>query len=210
MRNKIGTLLIVLGAGLVLAALSLFLYNQREAGAAEDASLAVLPELVETIQARQDSQSEDSAPLLAEEIDPTMTEVEIDGYNYIGYLSIPALELDLPIMSEWDYTRLKIAPCRFSGSTKTNDLVIAGHRYARHFSPIERLSLGDDVYFTDMDGIITHYQVAEVNVIDPTAVEEVLESEFDLVLFTCTYGGASRVVVSCAKMEVTADGAEEN
>ena len=76
--------------------------------------------------------------------------------------------------------------------------------------PIEGLSLGDDVYFTDMDGVVTHYQVAEVNVIDPTAVEEVLESEFDLVMFTCTYGGANRVVVSCVKTEVTADGAEEN
>ena len=29
-----------------------------------------------------------------------MTEVELDGWNYIGYLSIPSVGLQLPVMSE--------------------------------------------------------------------------------------------------------------
>ena len=32
-----------------------------------------------------------------------MPEVEIDGNDYIGTLSIPALELSLPVMSQWSY-----------------------------------------------------------------------------------------------------------
>ena len=131
--------------------------------------------------------------------DPAMTEVVIDGYAYIGYLSIPSLGLELPVMSEWDYTRLKIAPCRYSGSTKTDDLVIAGHNYARHFSPIKGLKEGETVYFVDMDGVRSDYQVASVEVLAPTAVEEMTSGTYDLTLFTCTYGGRSRVAVRCQR-----------
>ena len=49
--------------------------------------------------------------LLTEE-DKKMTEVEIDGNLYIGYISIPALNKELPVMSTWSYPKLKIAPCR--------------------------------------------------------------------------------------------------
>lgn len=69
-----------------------------------------------------------------------MTEVEIDGYYYIGYISIPALGMELPVMSDWSYPQLNISPCRYAGSTKTDDLVIAGHNYTRHFGGIKNLS----------------------------------------------------------------------
>ena len=38
-----------------------------------------------------------------------MPEMEINGYRYIGFLSIPDLKLELPIMSTWNYRKLKIA-----------------------------------------------------------------------------------------------------
>ncbi len=75
--------------------------------------------------------------LLAPETDPEppsevtdsdkMTVMEIDGYGYIGYLSIPALSLELPVLS--------------------------------------------------------------------TATEEMIASDWELSLHTCTYGGRSRVTV---------------
>ena len=48
--------------------------------------------------------------------------VEIDGNEYVGEISIPAIGIDLPVMSEWSYPRLKIAPCRQFGSSRTDDL----------------------------------------------------------------------------------------
>ena len=129
-----------------------------------------------------------------------MTEVVIDGYAYIGYLSIPSLGLELPVMSEWDYTRLKIAPCRYAGSVKTDNLVIAAHNYRRHFGPIKKLAIGDEVYFTDVDGIVFCYEVVEMVTLSPTAVEEMSAGDYDLTLFTCTYGGQSRVTVRCDRM----------
>lgn len=180
----------LLGTVLLLAALSLFLWNQQEdkrAGASVD---NILPRVVEQI----------GTSTYPDLYDQAMTEVEIDGYAYIGYLSIPSVELELPVMSEWDYVRLKIAPCRYTGSTKTDDLVICAHNYTRHFGPIKNLSVGDLVYFTDMDGVVFAYEVAEMDVLQPADVEEMSSREFDLTLFTCTYGGKTRVTVRCERI----------
>ena len=58
------------------------------------------------------------------------------------------------------------------------------------------------MYFTDADGNVHCYAVAAVDVLDPTAVEEMTAGEFDLTLFTCTYGGKSRVTVFCDRIEL--------
>lgn len=205
MRNKTGTAFMLLGAVLLLAALSLFFWNWREDVQAGEASDQVLLRLKGQLEEREapDGPSAPPQPVRPDPYDPAMTEVEIDGYAYIGYLSIPSVGIELPVMSEWDYTRLKIAPCRYVGSTKTGDLVIAAHNNSRHFGPIKdlALSIGDAVYFTDMDGVVTCYQVAEVYILQPTAVEEMTSSGYPLTLFTCTYGGRTRVTVRCERVE---------
>ena len=132
--------------------------------------------------------------------DYTMTEVTIDGHSYIGYLTIPALNLELPIMADWDYDKLQIAPCRYSGTLKGGDLVLMAHNYEKHFGKLSKLSEGDSVIFTDMDGIVTQYEVIARDVLNPTAVEEMTAGDFDLTLFTCTYGGQSRVTVYCDRI----------
>ena len=172
----------VLGTVLVLAALSLFLWNRREDSEAGASAENILSQVMEQIGAAVQG-----------------PEVEIDGYAYVGYLSIPTLELELPVMSEWDYTRLKTAPCRYAGSTKTDDLVICAHNYTRHFGPIRNLVAGDTVYFTDMDGEVWKYEVAAVDILAPTDVEDMTAGDYDLTLFTCTYGGKSRVTVRCQR-----------
>ena len=62
------------------------------------------------------------------------------------------------------------------------------------------LRSGDSVIFTDMDGVITSYQVVALDVLHPTAVEEMTAGFYDLTLFTCTYGGKSRVTIYCNKI----------
>ena len=67
----------------------------------------------------------------------------IDGYNYIGIIEIPSINLKLPVISTFDYDRLKIAPCIYYGSIETNDLVICGHSYKNHFRYLKELKSGD-------------------------------------------------------------------
>lgn len=127
--------------------------------------------------------------------------VEIDGYGYIGFVTIPSLELELPVMAEWSYPKLKKSPCRYVGSTYTDDLVIMAHNYKRHFGRIDDLNPGDTVAFTDMDGNTVYYEVIALDVLNPGAVEEMTSGEYDLTLFTCTYGGRTRVTVRCDRKE---------
>lgn len=192
MKRKIGTVCMTLGAVLILAALSLFLWNRWEDSQAGVSVEVILPQIVEQVE--EDAGTTD--PYSTE-----MPEAEVDGYEYIGYLSIPSLGLELPVMSDWSYPQLRIAPCRYYGSVKTEDLVIAAHNYSRHFGNIKNLSPGAEVYFTEMDGTVTAYEVAEVDTLNPTAVEEMTDSGYALTLFTCTYGGQSRVTVRCSLLE---------
>ena len=71
------------------------------------------------------------------------------------------------------------------------------HNYRNHFGRIKGLSEGDSVSFTDMDGVTYAYTVVAKDILAPTAVEEMTAGEYDLTLFTCTPGGASRVTVYC-------------
>lgn len=185
-----------LGIALILAALFLLLFNQREARQAEQSVTQIMPQALEQIEKRQTGET-----VIPDPLDPTMTEVEIDGYYYVGILSIPSLDLALPVMSEWSYERLRIAPCRYAGSCKTDDLVIAAHNYPSHFGTLSQLTGGETVYFTDMDGMVYTYTVTVVDVLSPSAVEDMTSGDYDLTLFTCTYGGASRVTVRCDRVE---------
>ncbi len=129
--------------------------------------------------------------------DLNVSVAKVDGYEYIGYITIPSLGIELPVMSDWSYNRLKISPCRYSGLHYTDDLVIAAHNYKRHFGKISRLKVGDTVIFTDMNGVSIFYTVMLTETLYPKETEAMKNSQWDLTLFTCTYGGASRVTVRC-------------
>lgn len=202
------------GTVLIIAALSLFLYNRREARQAALQAERILPQVIGRIeeniekrQARRDGETSDShaageaEPELPDPLDPEMTVEEIGDYACIGYLSVPVLQLELPVLADWDAQRLKISPCRYTGSTRTDDLVIAGHNYAEFFGRLSDLSPGDQVYFVDMDGILTGYEVACVEVLAPTDIEGMTSGEYDLTLFTCTYDVQNRVAVRCDRVE---------
>ena len=205
MRKKLGVICMILGGVLLLGAAALMLFNENQAAQAEQAVQSVLPVLQEQIAEERADGTEPPVLDIPEELltaeDIEMEEMEIDGYAYIGFLSIPALELELPIMSDWSYPQLKIAPCRYSGTLRGGDLVLMAHNYARHFGGLSELTEGESVFFTDAAGTIHSFVVAAVDVLSPTAVEEMTAGDFDLTLFTCTYGGKTRLTVYCGKAE---------
>ena len=205
MKIKLGRALMALGAACFLAGVGLLLFNAAQAKKAEQAVMEVIPELVEEItQKREEAEKEAILPELV--LDPAnveMTEVTIKGHSYIGYLTID--DLVLPILSDWSYKKLQIAPCRYTGNLRSNDLVLMAHNYPKHFGKLSDLRWGDSVTFTDMDGVVTKYTVVSRDILAPSAVEEMTAGNFDLTLFTCTYGGNSRVTVYCDRVEYTAE-----
>ncbi len=205
MKRKLGVVFMCLGTVLLMSALSLFASNERQALQAQRAAVNLLPQIIQQIQ-EEPIQITTEIPLLPavglpiDYLDPSvfeMTEVEIEGYLYIGYLSIPDLGLELPVMSDWSYNQLKIAPCRYAGSVYSDDLVLMAHNYAIHFGRLKDLAVGSGIQFTDMDGITTRYEVVGLEILDPADVEDMISGDYDLTLFTCTYGGRSRVTIRC-------------
>ena len=122
----------------------------------------------------------------------------VGDYEYIGVLDLPALNLSLPIMSDWDYERLKMAPCRQFGSAAGGDLIIAAHNYKTHFGRLKELQEGDGITFTDLSGAEYAYRVDRVENVQPQDVAAVTESGAALTLYTCTPGGKTRVAVYCS------------
>jgi sortase A len=197
MKRKLGIALMLLGLLLLAGSVGLLIFNQREAARAEAESLELLPAVSEAIVQQQTQEPLPTLALPTEPTAPRMRAVEVDGHLCVGFVSIPRLNLELPVLAECTDANLKISPCLFTGTTMEDDLTIAGHNYRRHFGPIRRLKPGNDVIFVDMDGNAIHYQVAAVDAVPPTAVEEVTSGQFDLALITCTYGGKTRLVVYC-------------
>lgn len=197
---------------LILSALLLLLYNRYEdANAGQEAEsllasveAAISAQAMDTTAATAPNRPDASEVPAPTPLDPEMPVVMLDGYEYVGYVEIPTLGLKLPVMSEWDYTRLKVAPCRQFGSSRTDDLVIAAHNYESHFGHLKDLSVGDTVTFTDMDGIVNTYCVEKIETRTPNEVGAVQNSGYDLVLYTCTKGGKTRVTVFCDREEIAA------
>ena len=190
-----GTVCVLAGLALLLAAAGLAGYNLWDAARADRASEAILAELSipePDPEAIPDSQLDPGREMPAE---------NVGGWDCVGVLSIPALGLELPVIGEWSYPALRQAPCRYTGSAYTDDMTIAAHNYARHFGHLTALRPGDAVTFTDLSGNVFRYAVAETETLQPTDIQEMTAGDWPLTLFTCTKGGQYRVTVRCEKSE---------
>lgn len=203
MRKK-SAICTAIGCLLLAAALGITIYNILDNRRAGVAVKAAAEQLEEIIPQNSPGDAEQTMPVAEEDIpdyvlnpEMDMPVVQVDGYDYIGTLELPTLGLTLPVMSDWDYPRLKIAPCRYAGSAYQGNLVIAAHNYTNHFGPIKNLKIGDQITFTDSDGNAFSYSVAEIETLDPYDVDDMLSGSWDLTLFTCTIGGQSRITVRC-------------
>lgn len=204
-KKKQGLCWIMFGTMLLLAALFLVLYNlrtDRQGKVASEQILTVLkeqlpepdekpvlPDFTEDLFAQYETESD---------VIPEETLIEIDGRYYLGYITIPSLNIELPVLNAWSYPNLKLSPCRYQGSVYTGDLILAAHNYRSHFGRIQELNSGELIIFTDGDGVQHRYQVLQSEMLDGrdiSAMEFGSADSWDLTLFTCTIGGQSRVTV---------------
>lgn len=196
--KKRGSVLIAIGIVLVAAAAALCVYNLWDAHRAGQEAAAVSSQLPEGSQ-NAEAQWNKNAEM------PTKI---VDGYRYIGTIAIPSVNLKLPVMAKWDYDRLAVSPCRYAGSYWTDDMVVCGHDYYTHFGPIANCEPGADVYFTNVQGLQIHYRVSNVEIVQPTDVEKMIDNDknsssaadWDLSLFTCTISGQARCTVRCIRV----------
>lgn len=175
MKNS--KILIIIGVIILIIASSMTVYNKYIELKAGEKSIEVLKELKSDIK---------------EEKEKTLS-LNIDGNDYIGIISIPSLNLELPIMNNYD--NLNIAPGRYYGSQENDNLIICAHAYKKHFKYIRNLSQKDIIIITNTSNEKVVYEVLEVEILSPTEVEKMINNDFDLTLYTCTSDGLNRITV---------------
>lgn len=203
MKANRGTVWINAGLLLIAAALFLSAYNERESHEARDSARQVIAQLYDELPTETgvDEAEPTTPPESLPEVRREMPVKTINGRDYIGVLSIPSLELELPVISQWDYAALKVAPCRYSGSLYQNNLIICAHNFATHFGKLKNLRVGDIAIFTDMEENAVTFQMVERETLEPTDLEGMEAGDWDMTLYTCTVGGQSRVTVRFVREE---------
>ena len=198
MKRSAVKLVLILAAVLCwLSAAGLVVHNLREDRAAAESALVQLAALSSDLPERRTA---DDAFLrnLSDEVPELKTKTE-DGLRYVGILEIPALKLSLPVLEEWSLENLKKAPCRYVGSPYTDDLVICAHNYRSHFNALRWVKMGEEVCFTTVDGVVFRYVIVNRETLQPDENDRLIEpdGDWDLTLFTCYIGGATRCVIRC-------------
>ena len=200
-KKRIGLIFIIIGLVGLVVGIAWGEYNIWDSYRAGKEADRVLQSIV---QYREEHAAQNEAEATPDKIPDRQTEmptVEIDGYRYIGTVTIPTIDVDLPVMETWDYTRMKIAPCRYRGSVYSDDLIICGHNYSSHLGRLGNLQTGDQVIFTDINGTEYQYTVVEKETLDGTAIEQMQSGDWDLTLFTCTLSGQTRTTVRCTSVK---------
>ena len=211
-KNRLGRFFTGAGLILVAGAVLLLMYNLWDSRRAEESQEEILAEyLSENKKASElpsdpDGEAADSQDIPDYLLNPDMEMPEftlssLGDISCIGILEIPSLDLQLPVISEWSYPALRLAPCRYTGSAYKGDLVIAAHNYQSHFGRLKTLSTGSEVIFTDAVGNRFVYQVAVIEALTPWSVEDMTSGEWPLSLCTCTLDSQNRVTVRCEYSE---------
>lgn len=191
-RQKRGMFLLVLGLLLVLAALGIHIAQEMEDRRAGQTAAMLLEQLDNKslpIIGTQSGNREESA-------DPAMPEKKYMNYTLIGSISVPSVGIRLPVLDGWSEEMLKVAPCRYMGSISGGNMIIMGHNYKSHFTPLQSVSVGAVVTFENVLGISYQYRVAKIEKLHRDDGEK-LASDYPLTIFTCTPGGIERFVVRC-------------
>ena len=191
MRKWIGVICVFLGVVCLLSSVGFVVYNRSEDERAEEIAQSLLEDVQNIIDEKT------TGPDDTEKTPTEMSTVKVDGYDCIGILSVPVLDLELPVLTDWSYAKLKKAPCHYYGTYYEKDFVIAAHNYKSHFGRLSELQTGDIVFFTDVNGVAYYYEVILLETLPKEATKEMITGGFDLSLYTCTPGGASRVTVRC-------------
>ena len=132
---------------------------------------------------------------------------QIEGYEVIGRLEIPKIDLNTYILSETNKDTLNISVTKLCGP-KVNgvgNLCIAGHNYNNNnmFGNLKKLEKEDKIYVTDIYDNKFEYIVYEIYKVFPKETECLFQNtngEREITLITCTTGAIKRLIIKAIEL----------
>lgn len=136
-------------------------------------------------------------------------DVKFEGYDVIGLLKIPVIDLEYPIISETTDTTMKISISRFWGGDVNGygNLSLAGHNNynGTMFGKNNKLKLGDMLELTDLFGNSIKYEIKEIFKTDPndTSVLKTEDNSIrEVTLITCSNGRRERLIIKALEINL--------
>jgi len=180
--------LLISGILMVLCSLGIFLYMQIQQNRADEQTQVYLQQM-------QKSMPEVKDAFIDERNNKDMPVLEVAGNDFVGILEVPLYEVSFPIGSRWQEGELIDYPCRFWGSVYDGSMIIGGSERKGQMAFMKDISIGDEVFVTDMTGARYLYTVSWIEKTKDVSIEY-LEND-GLTIFARNPYGFDYTVVRC-------------
>lgn len=133
--------------------------------------------------------------------------VQYNGYDVVGIIEIPSINIKYPIINKTNDTTMKYSITKFSGGeiNSIGNFTVAGHNNLNGtmFGKVKRLNIGDQIKMTDLYNNTVTYEIFEIYLVDPNDVSvlnPVDENTREITLITCTNGHLNRLITKAREV----------
>ena len=130
------------------------------------------------------------------------SKVTYKGYNVVGKIEIPAIELAYPILERTtpESIELAVSVLYGPGPNKVGNTTIVGHNYRNgsFFGKNKQLNINDKIYITDTSGQKLQYNIYNIYETSPDDSDFITRDtagKTEISLSTCTDNSKKRLIV---------------
>ncbi len=133
----------------------------------------------------------------------TSNVVQYEGYNVVGTIEIPAIDLKYPILERTTPDSIELAVAILytaNGLNQPGNTLIVGHNYrsGAFFGNNDKLQLNEKVYITDTSGTRIRYNIYniyETSAEDGDFIMRETNGKREISLSTCTNNSKARLII---------------
>ena len=158
---------------------------------------------IEAVQEPVVNENKNSKEVIPQRILPT----DIDGFEIIGKLEIPKINLSTYILSETNDESLDKSVTKLCGPNinEAGNFCILGHNYNRSnmFGNLKKMEINDTIILTNIYGQEVKYMVYDIYKVYPDEVECLNQETYgnrEVTLITCTTGAIKRLVIKATEI----------